>query len=40
MNNGGNPEYSAQQKYGSTANGVGENPLNGKGVPLFNRVKK
>ena len=33
-NKGGNPEYSNHKKYGSIANRVGENPLNGKGVAL------
>ena len=28
------PEYSSLQKYGTIANGVGENPLNGNGVPV------
>ena len=32
VNKGGNPEYLNHKKYGSIANGVGENPLNGKGV--------
>lgn len=32
MNKGGNPEYPQQQKYGTIANGVGENPLNGKSM--------
>lgn len=31
-NKGGNPEYLNHQKYGSIANGVGEIPLNGKGM--------
>lgn len=32
VNKGGNPEYLWQQEYGTIANGVGENPLNGKGM--------
>ena len=32
MNKGGNPEQPQQQEYDSIANGVGENPLNGKGM--------
>ena len=33
-NKGGNPEYPIQQEYGSIANGVGENPLNGNSITL------
>lgn len=31
-NKGGNPEYSDHQKYGPIAYGVGEIPLNEKGI--------
>ena len=38
-NKGFDPEYSLQQEYGSIANGVRENRLNGNGVPLTDNAE-